>query len=243
MNRTAKRVIPALVLLVLIGGVAAWWFLFRDDAPEKLTLRDDPTTATTSPGSATTGARALDLPGTWKVAPSAGQPAGGETTVAGYRVQERFAGGAAKVTAAGRTPDATGTVTVQGGKVTAATVDVDLTTLSSDKAQRDAAIRNRGIETSKFPKATFQLSRPIALPAVEPGRVFEVRADGKLTMHGVTRDVTIPLKAKDSGTRFIVQGTAAIKMADFQIDPPNIPGFVSVDDNGELEFLLVLAKA
>jgi hypothetical protein len=62
-------------------------------------------------------------------------------------------------------------------------------------------------------------------------------------LHGVTRDVAIPLKAKESGSRFVVQGATDIKMSDYKIDPPSIGGFVSVDGNGSLEFLLSLAKA
>ena len=40
-----------------------------------------------------------------------------------------------------------------------------------------------------------------------------------------------------------VNGTLPIVLADYSIEPPSIGRFVSVDNNGSLEFLVNLAKA
>lgn len=232
--RTTRRILLASLVVLVVAGAAIWYFFVRDTSDPPLTLKSDTTSAST-----TAPAVPVDLTGTWKVVAGSGDTA----TVAGYRVKEKFAAGVAKVTANGRTPRVTGTATVAGKKLTAATFDVDVTKLKSDKAQRDNQIKTRGLETDKFPKATFKLTSPLTLPDITPGKLFHVDAAGKLTLHGVTKKVTIPLQAKESGSAFIVQGSLPIVMADYSIDPPSIGGFVSVDGNGTFEFLATLAKS
>ena len=231
--RGIRRILLAALVVLIAAGAAFWWFVVRDDAPPKLTLKDDSSSATTQAAAPTS------LGGTWKVVAGSGN----EATSAGYRVQEKFAAGVAKVTAAGRTPDVTGTVTVVGKNVTAAKLNVNMTTLTSNKSQRDNQIRNRGIETNKFPTATFTLTSPVRLPTFSEGKVFKTSATGNLTLHGVTKKVTIPLNAKESGSTFFVQGSLPIVMSDYSIQPPSIGGFVTVDGNGSLEFLASLAKS
>ncbi len=66
-------------------------------------------------------------------------------------------------------------------------------------------------------------------------------ATGDLTLHGVTRSVQVPLQASWDGASAISIATPAgipIQMADYGIEPPD-SGFVSVDDNGEIELQLV----
>ncbi len=230
--RGTRRILLAVLVVLVVAGAGVWWFVLRDTSPEKLTLKSD---ATSASGQAKAPS---DLIGTWKVVAGSGQ----EATRAGYRVQEKFAAGLAKSTAAGRTSDVTGSVTVVGTKVTTAKVTVDVTTLTSDKSQRDNQIRNRGLETNKFPNATFALTAPVQLPKITEGQVFNLTATGNLSLHGVTKKVSLPLKAKESGSKFVVQGSLPIVMADYSIEPPSIGGFVSVDGNGAFEFLANLAK-
>lgn len=230
--RGTRRILLVVVVVLIVAGAGAWWFFIRDTSPKKLALKSDTTSASNKPGAPTS------LAGTWKVVAGSGE----EVTVAGYRVQEKFAAGVAKTTAAGRTSDVTGSVTVVGTKVTAAQVNVNMTTLKSDKAQRDNQIRNRGLETNKFPTASFQLSAPVQLPSITEGKVFNLTATGSLTLHGVTKQITVPLQAKESGSQFAVQGSFPIVMADYSIEPPSIGSFVEVDGNGSFEFLITLSQ-
>lgn len=239
MHRNAKRLIAAAAVLLVVAGAAVYWFVIRDTSEKKLALRSDaPSKSSSVQSTSPTG-----LDGQWTVQPGTVNDASGKNTLAGYRVKESFVGGLANTTATGRTPDVSGTLTVQTGKVTAGTITVGLTTLMSDKPQRDAAIRARGLETTKFPTATFAISAPVTLPKITPGQVFTAQAKGKLTLHGVTRDVDLQLQAKQTNDRFLVNGEILIKMADYQIQPPSIGGFVSVEDNGSLEFVLQMAKS
>ena len=104
----------------------------------KLTLKSDTKAVASQPNPPGS------LAGSWKAVAGTGD----EATVAGYRVQEKFAAGVAKATAAGRTNDVTGSATVTGTTVTAADFDVNMTTLHSDKSQRDERDPQSGAQST-----------------------------------------------------------------------------------------------
>ncbi len=233
MSRTVKIVLALVVVLAIGGGVGAW-YVFGGDTPKEIPkLADDK--SNTKPTKATA------LSGTWKVLKSNGSSV--NDTVVRYRVNEKFAGGLATKTAVGHTGDVSGTVKVVSDSIPVATFRADLTTLESDRSQRDAAMHARGLETNTYPTATFTLVKPVALPTIQPGKVFTVKATGTLKLHNVTRTITASLDAKESGTTFVVRGQIPILMKDYKIDPPNVPGFVTVQDHGKLEVNLLLKKA
>ena len=61
-------------------------------------------------------------------------------------------------------------------------------------------------------------------------------------VHGVTREVTFDLQAFVSGGKITATGAIPILFSDYEIQDPSL-GPVSTEDNGLLEFLLVMAKA
>jgi polyisoprenoid-binding protein YceI len=248
-RRTPSRSRRPLVILAFLAAVAAagvavvYLSFFNDDAPERLALSDQPApTPSTAPGpTATTAASAAgsDLAGMWRVA---------EGSVAGYRVREKLAELPAKSDAVGRSPAVTGTVKVEGSgtALTAsdARFEVDLTKLASDRSQRDNRIRTMGLQSNTFPTATFVSTKPIALPAeTASGQAVKASADGDLTIHGVTKRVTIPLDVRVTGAKGELVGALEFPMSDFNITPPSIGGFVTVDPDATLEFKLILEKA
>ena len=64
-------------------------------------------------------------------------------------------------------------------------------------------------------------------------------ATGKLTLHGTTKTVTIPLKTQRTGDVIQVQGILSITFPDYGIDNPS-GGPASVGDVGQMEFVLQL---
>src|SRR5206468_1520100 len=70
-----------------------------------------------------------------------------------------------------------------------------------------------------------------------------ISATGKLTLHGVTRTVTIPIDARLSGSQIELVGSITFPFSDFGMTPPSIGGFVSVQDNATMEFQLKLARS
>ena len=140
-----------------------------------------------------------------------------QATTAGYRVEEKVAGGLVSDTATGRTGDVTGSVTVVGSRVTAAHFTVNMTTLKSDKSLRDTVLKTNAIQTAKYPTAAFTLTDPIALPDITPGKIYRVDAHGTLLLHGVSKSVTVALHYQQTNTGFVLLADMPIVMADYAI--------------------------
>jgi polyisoprenoid-binding protein YceI len=214
-----RLIVVAGVLVLLVGGVFAFFAVRGSDAPPPPTLSSDEpaATATATPGGATT----------WEVADT-------EETFVGYRVREEFASiGVAD--AVGRTSEVTGTAELDADRITAAELEADMTTLVSDESRRDDALRERGIETARFPESRFELSEPVDLTR----RNQTVR--GRLTLHGETRPIEVEVGAQRLGGDTIeLVGSAPIAFPDFDIEPPSVAGVVTVEDEGTLEFKLRL---
>jgi polyisoprenoid-binding protein YceI len=161
-------------------------------------------------------------------------------SVVGYRVQETLFGQSAE--GVGRAEGVTGSLTVEGTTVTAATFEVDMTTFASDESRRDSQFQGRIMETAEFPTASFTLTEPVELGSVPAdGEDVTVEATGELTLHGVTRTVTVPLTGRLTGSTFAVDGSVTIAFADYEIDDPS-GGPASVGDDGELEVLLIFSR-
>jgi polyisoprenoid-binding protein YceI len=236
----------AALALVVAAGAAVWYFVFRDDSPPAVAhdaaaraarAADRPSTMPTA-GTTATGT----LAGEWTVDTSIGKFADFTSTFAGYRVREELAGVGAK-TAVGRTPKVSGTMSFDTTSLTKATVTVDMTTLVSDDSSRDGQMRRQGIESSRFPTASFTLTSPLALPALPPANTtVKLDAVGDLTLHGVTKRVTFPLEASQEGSVLVVTGSLDVQFADYSITRPQSFKVLSIEDHGVIELQLFLTR-
>lgn len=231
MRRLWKILVPVVLVVLVGGGFAVWYFLIRDTAPPRAALVE-------APDDEETAADGESPDGTWEIAPSTDAT----PVFAGYRIQEEFGADIVKREAAGRTRAVTGTMTVEGDVVTAVDVVADVQQLQSDQNRRDSYIADNALQTNQFPEATFTLTDPIELrtrPTV--GEEINTTAVGELTLHGVTREVEVEIEARWNGDTVDVAGHAPIVLADYEIEAPDTP-IVSVDGNGEMEFQLRLGR-
>jgi polyisoprenoid-binding protein YceI len=229
MSRLTKILIAAAVAVVLlvVGGGFAVYKIFIESDPEPPAK----ITKTTTVGGGT-------LDGTYRVGP------GDANSFVGYRVQEQLVGGALEQTATGRTSNITGSFTITGQTVQDVTVTADLRTLTSDRTQRDDAIKDRGLESNRFPEAKFVLTEPIERPTVPAvGETVRATARGDFTLHGVTKQVEIPLEGRWDGSDVQVVGRLHIVFADYGIQAPTSPVVASIEDEGEMEFQIFFRKA
>jgi len=161
----------------------------------------------------------------------------------GYRVTEKLVANVVQSTATGRTDNVTGTFTIEGTTVSNVTVTADLRDLTSDNSFRDGRIHSSGLESDRFPQAKFVLTEPITLPKVPAaGETITVDAKGEFTLHGVTKQVTIPIQARWDGKDVQIVGNLPIVFGDYNITAPTAPAVASVDDHGEMEFQLFFQK-
>jgi polyisoprenoid-binding protein YceI len=229
MSRLTKILIAASVAVVLlvVGGGFAIYKIFLESNPKP----PAEITKTTTAGGGT-------LDGTYRAA------SGDAQSFVGYRVQEELAAVGVESTATGRTSEVTGSFAIDGMTVKDVTVDANLLNLKSDREMRDNRIKTLGLESEKFPQSKFVLTEPIDFKSVpDVGETVRATAKGDFTLHGVTRPVSIPLEGRWDGRDIQVVGSLDVRFADYQIDPPNIGGFVSVKDQGVMEFQIFFRKA
>jgi polyisoprenoid-binding protein YceI len=241
-----RLLLGAAVVVLLVVGFGGWWFFIRDDAPPEASVEaaregQEQAGGGSSGDGSGGGSGSGDVEGTWTVQQT--PDAEGETgTFAGYRIQEELASIGGN-TAVGRTRGVTGTITIEGDQVTAGSFEVDMTTLQSDEAMRDNRLRGEGLETERFPTATFTLTEPLAIPDdAAPGEEVQLSAVGELDLHGVTRPATVDLRASFDGDTISVAGSAPVALADHQIEPPVGFSVLSIADEGTFEVQLLLAR-
>ena len=245
-RRTWLIAVPVVAVLLAVGGPFVYIHFIEGKPAAKLSFDDLATTTTVAgstgtttvagaSGTATTGAGATTaaardgIDGTWKV---------GTGSQAGYRVPETLFG--QKTEAVGRTTGVTGSLTIAGTTVSAATVTVDLATVKSDQSQRDGQFTGRIMNTASFPTATFTLTAPVSLGTVPADKVeVPLKLTGDLKVHGATKSVTVDVTARRNGNTIEVTGTIPVTFADFGIANPSF-GPASVGDTGTIEFALVL---
>lgn len=151
-----------------------------------------------------------------------------------YEVQELFLRQNTPFRPIGRTNAIEGEFQVNadgtpGGQVTR--VVVDLRTLKTDSDRRDSAIRERWLESDKFPFAEFISTDALNLPAsYTEGQEVTFQLVGDMKIRDVTKQVTFDVVGKLEGNTVTGNATTKILMTDFGFQPPDIAGFVSVEN-------------
>ena len=204
----------------------------------------DADAAATDEGSDTDDPAIDDVSGDWTVDTSIGEFSFEDSTgtYVGFRVGEELTS-VGVTEAVGRTPEVTGTVSIDGQTVTATSIEADMTALTTDVSRRDGAAR-RALETDSFPTAGFVLTEPIDLGA-DPasGAPVSATAVGDLTVHGVTNPVEVAIDAQLVGDTIAIVGSTDVVFADYGVTPPSAPVVVSLDDFGIIEFQLFLTRS
>ncbi|HYZ93369.1 MAG TPA: YceI family protein [Actinomycetota bacterium] len=205
--------------VVLAGGGYGVFALMSGGGPEPVAL--------SSPS-----AGGDELPeGSWSISTA--------DSVVGYRVREKLAFLPAPNDAVGRTSAVSGNLVIDGLTVRSVDVTADLQQLRSDRDMRDRRIRELGLETDRLPDARFVLTEPISFDArPAAGRRVTRTVTGELTLHGVTRKVSLPVRAQWSSGRIEVIGSLEIQFADYDIEQIRL-NQVTTEDHGTMELKLV----
>lgn len=237
-SKTTKIILGIVAAVVLVGGIGIYVFL-RDDAPDAGS-KDDAlagASATTTPGA--TAREGIE--GEWAVVPQEGEfTFDVETgTFAGFRIAERIQG-VGETTAVGRTGNVTGTITIEGSTMTAGSFEVDLTTIVTDRKQRDNKVQS-ALNTQEFPTGTFTLTAPVDLgTGAADGADVAVTVEGDLTIAGVTKPVELTVEAQLQDGVIGLYASTELTFSDFDVEVPSSPVVLSAADEGTLEIQLVL---
>jgi len=89
-----------------------------------------------------------------------------------------------------------------------------------DKKLMQIHFNEKYMESEKFPRSTFK-GRIVGLNAAS-STLQNVRAVGKLTIHGVTRDIDVPGTLHVQGNNVSLKSKFMLKLADYNIKIPQI---------------------
>ena len=234
-RRWIFRAVAALIVLLVAAG-AGWWFFIREDnklatsAPAIPTeLRSETTPPAQGSPASTTGVRRYSIVSA--------------QSEAAYFAGEKLARLSLPSTAKGATRSIQGEfyLTPAGLDTTKESkFTVDLTTLKSDEANRDRQVNQRGLQTSRYPTATFVATKLDGYPAEFPaGQEVAMKLTGMMDLHGVKKELTWDVKMRKEGDAISALATVNFKYADFNIEQISIAGIATVDDNVTLQVQVV----
>jgi len=209
--RMSARLLGSLALLLVACGGAA---VAPSPSPSA--------TATANSTPSPTPAASTASPGVWTITSDS------KATVS---VREQLVGLSLPSDAILVASGATGSFTVSADGTFSADskISFDLATLKSDQSQRDSFVKQSVLQTRQFPTATFVPVKATSLASpIASGADLKFQMSGKITIRGITRDVTFDVVAKRSGGQLRATATAAPtwKFGDFGMQPPAIPGRV-----------------
>ncbi len=156
-----------------------------------------------------------------------------------YRVREQLANVSLPSDAIGRTQSITGQIVGKtDGSIVSANSKfvVDLSTLKSDRSQRDNFLRQNVLETNQYPDATFVPTKVEGLPlTIPPASNVSFKLIGNLTIRNVTKPVTWDVTCKTANNQGTCTATTSFKFNYFGLTQPRVPVVLSVEDNIKLE--------
>ncbi len=212
------------------------------------------TAGPSAPGGAS-GAAASALPASGPTGTSSGSAAAAGAPVTGtfviddslstasYTAHETFLGTNSPFTPVGTTSAISGDIILKNGLVQASTVTVDLRTLSTGNSMRDHHIQSQPLQTATYPDAVFAAdASPPSGPIVRQGAAVNVPVAGTMTIHGTGKPLTFSTDIRVAGGTLTLTGAASFDFSYFGLQPPDIPGFVAVQEGLALA-LQITAKA
>ena len=130
----------------------------------------------------------------------------------------------------------------------ALTLRIDATSLQEvaefkpeEKATIEKELHETVLETSKYPEILFQSTG--VQYKMSPGHVFDAVIDGDMTLHGLTKKMTVSVRVLDTGPNLRASGQFKLNRKDFNIEPKSVAGgTVKVDKTLEINFDLVLQQ-
>ncbi len=223
--------------LIVVGFLLVYFVVFPTSSPKPFKLATSTVSSTSGPSSASVST--VSAGGRWSVT------TGSE---AGYRVREKLGFLPAQSDAVGRTSSITGAAALTESKgtitITTASFDVAVNTLKSDRSMRDEKIHEIGLESNRYPTATFVLSTPVTLTkSAVTGRVTRISVAGVFNIHGTSKRETLPVEFSLMGSTLEAAGSLTFPWSEFGMTAPSVGGFVNVTEKATMEFDLRLQRA
>ncbi len=164
-----------------------------------------------------------------------------EESQVSYEVGETFLDQGNRFNVAiGRTGQIEGEITINRENPQASSLSpilIDISQFASDSDRRDNALRERFLQSTQYPIATFEPTAIEGLPETYfEGEEVSFTITGNLTVREVTKPATFDVTIKVDGDTLIGQATGNILMSDFEVGPISIAGILNTEDEVKLTF-------
>jgi len=148
----------------------------------------------------------------------------------------------------------TGSITADPGDLSASSVELTFPTArfrvlpegepAGDPPKVEEVMRGpRVLEASAFPEVRFRSKRVTGHASASSSAEYEVQVTGDLTIHGVTREVVVPMSVRLEGDTLTARGRSAVRHDQFGLTPVTAGGgTVRVSNEIEIDFEIVAAR-
>ena len=116
-------------------------------------------------------------------------------------------------------------------------ITIDIKSFKSDKSRRDNAIRDRWLESNKFPMAVFTPNELRGLPEkYSLGDTVDIEIDGNLLVRDTIKPASFLVTLTINNDQIVGQASTQLKMTDFGFDPPDISGILKAENEVDITF-------
>jgi len=114
---------------------------------------------------------------------------------------------------------------------------VDLTTYNSGSDHRDRIILSSALETRLYTTAIFESTRIEKVEVVVPGAVGSATVVGNLTLHGTTRQISVPVRLSLSPEGLLTgDGEVTFRYTEFGVKVPRLAFVFPAGDEVTVKF-------
>lgn len=160
-----------------------------------------------------------------------------------YEVGETFFNDNRFNLAVGRTPQVSGEVRVDAANPQNSSIgplEIDISQFQSDSSRRDNIIRDRFLESGRFPLATFTPNGISGLPtSYSPGQELTFQVTGDLIVKETTKPVTFDVTVRLDGDTLSGTAVTTILLSDFGVGPIEIAGMLGTEDQAKLTLAFI----
>lgn len=114
----------------------------------------------------------------------------------------------------------------------------------SDKDRREIerVMKADVLEVEKYPEIRYETTSPIAVNKID-GSLYSATLNGSLTLHGVSRVESIPVRIVSMGEMLRASGEFMLKQSNYQIKPVSVAGgALKLKDELKFSFEMVANK-
>ncbi|HET6266647.1 MAG TPA: YceI family protein [Acidobacteriota bacterium] len=126
-----------------------------------------------------------------------------------------------------------GTITGDPADITTAsiTVSLDPSTFDTQDKARDQVMREKSLETDKYPAVAF-VSKAVEATSkqLEPDKPLSATIKGTLKLHGMDKEMSVPVTITLHENQITAEGDMALKLDDWNIFRPRVVLFKLQND-------------